>query len=170
MSIDGNRMPEPYVRILHEPETRSCSLRKQGCAPHGPAGARGLDFCGPTADRSRQSSREERSLVWEPEMSTTPIPVCDTIADLRLRVRTWRSEGRRVGLVPTMGALHEGHISLIQKARELAPHVVVSIFVNPTQFGPREDFARYPRPIEADLKKCEDAGVEVVFNPPETEM
>ena len=76
----------------------------------------------------------------------------------------------RLALVPTMGALHAGHVSLIGEAKKRAAHVAVSIFVNPTQFGPREDFSKYPRPIEDDLARCEAAGVELVFNPPPEEM
>lgn len=81
-------------------------------------------------------------------------------------MRAWRRESAgRVALVPTMGALHVGHLAHVPPARAAADAVVVSIFVNPTQFGPREDLARYPRPVADDLAKCEDAGVDAVFLP-----
>lgn len=81
-----------------------------------------------------------------------------------------RSSGHLIGLVPTMGSLHEGHLSLIDIAKERADKVIVSIFVNPTQFGPSEDFDKYPRVLEEDLEKCKARGADIVFNPSVTEM
>jgi pantoate--beta-alanine ligase len=88
------------------------------------------------------------------------------IAGLRSAVAQARASGRRVGFVPTMGALHRGHLALIERARQDCPFVVVSIFVNPTQFGPNEDYARYPRDEAGDAEKCRAAGASLVFMPP----
>ena len=88
----------------------------------------------------------------------------------RRHVRSARLAGCVAGLVPTMGALHPGHVSLIEAARRDCDFVVTSIFVNPTQFGPGEDFSRYPRTLEADLKLCRDAGADLVFTPPVSAM
>ena len=93
-----------------------------------------------------------------------------TIQDLRKRLAAWRKAGESVALVPTMGALHEGHLSLVTLAKSKADRVVVSIFVNPIQFGPREDFGTYPRDEAGDLKKLGDAGVDLVFAPEAAEM
>jgi len=91
--------------------------------------------------------------------------VAKTNEEVRSLVSNARSEGRKIGLVPTMGALHIGHISLIEAAVKDCDFVVVSIFVNPTQFGPGEDFEKYPRPLEVDLEICRNARVDVVFAP-----
>ena len=91
--------------------------------------------------------------------------VSERIEDVRRHVAAARQRGLRVGLVPTMGALHEGHVSLIRAARAECRFVVVSIFVNPTQFGPNEDFTRYPRPFEKDLATCAAEGADLVFAP-----
>jgi pantoate--beta-alanine ligase len=94
-----------------------------------------------------------------------------TVAELRSWSRTLRcAPGQTVGLVPTMGALHTGHASLIRAARAICSHVAVSLFVNPTQFGPNEDYARYPRVFEADCALAESEGADLLFAPPVEEM
>ena len=94
----------------------------------------------------------------------------ETIQSIRSLVKTARNSGKIIGLVPTMGALHVGHISLIEAALKKCDYVVVSIFVNPTQFVPGEDFEKYPRPFEDDLDICRKAGVDAVFAPTPEQM
>jgi pantoate--beta-alanine ligase len=96
--------------------------------------------------------------------------VAKTIESVRRLVKAARSKGKKICLVPTMGALHIGHISLIEAAKKKCDFVVVSIFVNPTQFGPGEDFEKYPRPLKADLEICRKADVDVVFAPAAEQM
>ena len=91
--------------------------------------------------------------------------ILQTVVELRRWARARRASGRVVGLVPTLGALHAGHASLIRTARRERDAVAVSIFVNPTQFGPDEDFTRYPRTFEADCKLAEAEGADVIFAP-----
>ena len=99
-----------------------------------------------------------------------PPAVVSTVSALRDRLRPWRAAGERIALVPTMGALHEGHLALVARAAEEAERVVVSIFVNPTQFAPHEDLATYPRDLAADLGKLEKTPAELVFAPDVAEM
>ena len=96
--------------------------------------------------------------------------VLETIEAVRSASRGPHREGRRVGLVPTMGALHEGHLSLVRAAKAQSDRVIVSIFVNPTQFGPNEDYAKYPRTFERDCQLLEKEGIDVVFAPSVEEM
>ena len=93
-----------------------------------------------------------------------------TINDVREQIKQWKKEGLTVGLVPTMGALHDGHLSLIKKSVEKCDRTVVSVFVNPIQFCPGEDLDKYPRTLDADEKLCNEAGVDIVFAPSPKEM
>ena len=92
------------------------------------------------------------------------------IKELRNKVLKWKREGLTIGLVPTMGALHEGHLSLIKKSVETCDKTIVSIFVNPTQFGPSEDLEKYPRTLDSDLELCKQNGADIIFAPSVSEM
>jgi pantoate--beta-alanine ligase len=98
------------------------------------------------------------------------IEIVHTVADLRGRLHGWRAAGARLALVPTMGALHEGHLALVRHARGIADRVCVSLFVNPTQFGPNEDYAIYPRDEAADAAKLTALGADLLFAPEVEEM
>jgi pantoate--beta-alanine ligase len=101
---------------------------------------------------------------------TSPLTPVRTVSDLRSHIAKWRMAGESIALVPTMGALHAGHLSLVKLAESKCDRVVVSIFVNPIQFGPREDFHNYPREESADLEKLGKAGAHLVFAPDAAEM
>ncbi|MDB5443835.1 MAG: panC [Phenylobacterium sp.] len=103
-------------------------------------------------------------------MSQPSPPIVRTVAALRAQVAGWRGAGERVGLVPTMGALHEGHLSLVRLAKARAQRVVVSLFVNPTQFGPNEDFAAYPRDEAHDAGLLATVGCDLIYAPTAAEM
>ena len=96
--------------------------------------------------------------------------VTKTVEETRNLVKEWKKQGKTIGLVPTMGFLHEGHASLIKRCREENDIVVVSDFVNPTQFGPTEDLEAYPRDLERDSRLCESLGADLIFNPEPSEM
>lgn len=98
------------------------------------------------------------------------IKIIDNIKDMQALSNSIKKEGRKISFVPTMGALHEGHLSLMREAKEKAEFLVVSIFVNPTQFGPNEDFNKYTRDLDGDIKKISKIGVEVVFFPDVNEI
>jgi len=99
-----------------------------------------------------------------------PLPIVRTVADLRAQVGAWRRAGETVALVPTMGALHAGHMALVEQGRRLADHVVASVFVNPTQFAPHEDFDRYPRDESGDAAKLAQHGCDLLYAPSVAEM
>ena len=101
---------------------------------------------------------------------TSTLTTVRTVRDLRTHLAAWRKAGESIALVPTMGALHAGHLSLVALAKSKADRVVVSIFVNPIQFGPREDFSHYPRDEAGDLAKLAKAGADLVFAPDAAEM
>ena len=96
--------------------------------------------------------------------------IVETVKEVREQVKEWKKQGLSVGFVPTMGYLHEGHKSLMDAARKGNDKVVVSIFVNPMQFGPTEDLATYPRDLDHDAALCESAGVDLIFHPEAEEM
>lgn len=98
------------------------------------------------------------------------IKVVSTVCETRAQVKEWKNQGLTVGLVPTMGYLHEGHQSLIKKAVEENDRVVVSVFVNPIQFAPNEDLETYPRDLEADKRLCDSTGADLIFHPTPDEM
>ena len=96
--------------------------------------------------------------------------IVKTVDEVKEIVKGWRREGLTVGLVPTMGFLHAGHQSLIAKSVEQNDRTVVSVFVNPIQFGPNEDLEAYPRDLERDAELCEKTGADIIFNPEPAEM
>ena len=103
-------------------------------------------------------------------VDTRAVAVAGSVAELQRAVAAWRDARATVALVPTMGALHAGHLALVARAKALAPRVVASIFVNPTQFGPNEDLSRYPRDIDGDRRKLAAAGCDLAFIPSVAEM
>ena len=96
--------------------------------------------------------------------------IITTVAEMKARVAAWKAEGLTIGLTPTMGALREGHMSLMEAARSACDRVVTSVFVNPLQFGPDEDYDNYPRDLERDAGIAESKGVDVIFHPSVEEM
>lgn len=103
-------------------------------------------------------------------LSSLPLSAADTVAGLRGQVQSWREAGHTIGFVPTMGALHPGHISLVRTALDRADRVVASIFVNPAQFAPGEDFETYPRTLKEDAHKLAEAGCHLLFAPTVAQM
>ncbi len=99
-----------------------------------------------------------------------PMEIIEKPEAMQRRSLQLRSQGKTIGFVPTMGYFHEGHLSLMRRARQECDVVVVSIYVNPLQFGPREDFNRYPRDLQRDLKMAEEVGVDIVFTPKDEDM
>jgi len=119
-----------------------------------------------------KASSTPMSVHWSGAVgrSQPPMHIVEKAEEMRGQCRAWRLSGKRLGLVPTMGALHEGHLSLLRAAALECDVVAASLFVNPLQFGPTEDLARYPRDFEGDCAKFESEGVQLLFAPPVQEM
>ena len=132
-------------------------------AGENPAGETRLTGGAPVRHCSRASGKLERPV-------TKSIKVARTVKELRKQVGKWRKDEKSIALVPTMGALHTGHLSLVKLARKTADKTIVSIFVNPTQFAPNEDLARYPRDEAGDLEKLTEADADLVWAPTAAEM
>src|SRR5919201_769913 len=109
-------------------------------------------------------------MITFPGLELPGLEIVRTVTTLRAAVAARRSRGERVGLVPTMGALHDGHLTLVRAARRQGLRAVVSIFVNPTQFGPNEEFRSYPRDEAADVAKLKEAEADLLFAPTVAEM
>ncbi len=103
-------------------------------------------------------------------ISDSKLSVCRTVSELRAQIQNWRGQKLRIGVVPTMGALHPGHLSLVDAAKKTCDRVIMTIFVNPTQFNRKDDLEKYPRPIEQDLELCRKYGVDAAFVPDAAEI
>jgi pantoate--beta-alanine ligase len=119
---------------------------------------------------TQQERRSYLELVLGQQQRQQSLVTVETVTDLRNALAPIRHRGRTIGFVPTMGALHAGHMALIDEARKECGFVVVSVFVNPTQFGPKEDFGQYPRTLDADIALCREHGVDLVFLPKPEEV
>jgi pantoate--beta-alanine ligase len=120
--------------------------------------------------RPAKKKSQKAGKAAEQKMPAKPLKIIRTVKDMRKYVKEMRSRRRRIALVPTMGYLHDGHITLVKEARRLSSVVVVSVFVNPTQFGPNEDLDRYPRDPSGDRRKLRQAGADVMFLPDTSEI
>ncbi len=153
--LESSEITVPHPR-LHE--------RRFALAPATEIAA---DFVHP---KLRQTVGELLAALPPPAADEPNLRVFTSPTDMQATILDLRRQGRRVGLVPTMGALHEGHVSLVRHARELADTVAATIFVNPTQFGPNEDFQKYPRTLDSDLRALAAAGCNLVFIPLATDI
>src|SRR5690606_11266126 len=181
----AGRRHHPRQRGAHHRHRRGCRLRwpsagdarhaRPRLRPPAPEVREGFPGRGRLGGRCRGSVRGRRARRQLPRRGAllrmnAAIEVARALGALRARIDAWKREGLRVCLVPTMGNLHEGHYSLVRLARANADRVVASVFVNPTQFGPGEDYERYPRTPEADIAGLDATGCDLVWMPPLEEM